>query len=63
MHQVVPGPMAVMKWIEEATEVSKGVYQEMERLKFNGCTPSGFVVVQTTNEESFKLFERVNFNS
>ena len=42
MHNVVPGPMAVMKWIE--TEVSKAITRGEKELRW--VTPSGFVVVQ-----------------
>ena len=42
MHQVVPGPMAVMKWIED--EVSKALARGVEELEW--VTPSGFVVSQ-----------------
>ena len=42
MHNVVPGPMAVMKWIED--EVSKAMVRGINDLKW--VTPSGFVVHQ-----------------
>ena len=42
MHRVVPGPMAVMKWIED--EVSKAITRGVSELKWT--TPSGFIVVQ-----------------
>ncbi len=42
MHNVVPGPMAVMKWIED--EVSKALIRGTTELEW--ITPSGFVVNQ-----------------
>ena len=42
MHNVVPGPMAVMKWIED--EVSKALSRGITELTW--VTPSGFVVKQ-----------------
>ena len=42
MIDVVPGPMAVMKWIE--TEVAKAIKRGAKHLEWT--TPSGFVVVQ-----------------
>ena len=42
MHTVVPGPMAVMKWIED--EVSKAIKLGATELEW--CTPSGFIVHQ-----------------
>ena len=42
MHKVVPGPMKVMKWIED--EVSKAIKRGAEKLEW--VTPSGFVVNQ-----------------
>jgi len=42
MHEVVPGPMAVMKWIE--TEVAKSIKRGAQQLEWT--TPSGFIVVQ-----------------
>ena len=42
MHKVVPGPMAVMKWIED--EVSKALVRGVSELEW--VTPSGFVVNQ-----------------
>ena len=42
MHSVVPGPMAVMKWIE--TEVAKLIKSGSQSLSWE--TPSGFVVDQ-----------------
>ena len=42
MSQVVPGPMSVMKWIED--EVSKAIKRGAMELEWT--TPSGFVVSQ-----------------
>ena len=42
MNDVVPGPMAVMKWIE--TEVANAIKRGETKLEWT--TPSGFVVVQ-----------------
>ena len=42
MHEVVPGPMAVMAWIE--TEVAKAIKRGATELEW--ITPSGFVVNQ-----------------
>jgi DNA-directed RNA polymerase len=42
MHRVVPGPMAVMKWIED--EVSRALARGLTELEWT--TPSGFVVHQ-----------------
>jgi len=42
MHNVVPGPMSVMKWIED--EVSNAIKQGATELEW--VTPSGFVVNQ-----------------
>jgi DNA-directed RNA polymerase len=42
MHQVVPGPMKVMKWIED--EVAKAITRGATELEW--VTPSGFVVGQ-----------------
>ncbi len=42
MHDIVPGPMSVMKWIED--EVSKAIKRGATTL--NWVTPSGFVVSQ-----------------
>lgn len=52
MDEVVPGPMAAMKWIE--TEVSKAIKRGATQLEW--VTPSGFVVTQKLNK---KLWERV----
>ena len=42
MHNVVPGPMAVMKWIED--EVSQAINRGTTELEWT--TPSGFIVNQ-----------------
>ena len=42
MHKVVPGPMSVMKWIED--EVSNAINRGADKLKWT--TPSGFIVNQ-----------------
>jgi DNA-directed RNA polymerase len=42
MHNVVPGPMSVMKWIED--EVSKALKRGAKELEW--ITPSGFIVTQ-----------------
>ena len=52
MDQVVPGPMAAMKWIE--VEVAKAIKRGATELQW--VTPSGFVVTQKLNK---KLTETV----
>ena len=52
MDDVVPGPMAVMTWIEK--EVAKAIKRGEKEIQW--VTPSGFVVTQKLNK---KLFERV----
>ena len=42
MDEIVPGPMAVMKWFE--SEVAKAIKRGEKKLEW--CTPSGFVVTQ-----------------
>ena len=42
MNEIVPGPMAVMKWIED--EVGKAIKRGVDKLEW--VTPSGFVVTQ-----------------
>ena len=42
MDEIVPGPMAVMKWFE--SEVAKAIKRGEQQLEW--CTPSGFVVTQ-----------------
>jgi DNA-directed RNA polymerase len=52
MNEILPGPMAVMKWIEDQVKVA------MKRgdTQLEWVTPSGFVVNQKLNK---KFFERV----
>tara|TARA_B100001059_G_scaffold1970_1_gene1640 strand:+ start:677 stop:3049 length:2373 start_codon:yes stop_codon:yes gene_type:complete len=52
MDEVVPGPMAAMKWIE--TEVGKAIKRGATHLEW--VTPSGFIVTQKLNK---KLVEKV----
>jgi DNA-directed RNA polymerase len=52
MNAVVPGPMAVMKWIEK--EVAAAIKRGADHLEW--VTPSGFVVHQKLNK---KLIERL----
>lgn len=47
MDEVVPGPMAAMKWIE--AEVTKAIKRGATELKWT--TPSGFVVTQKLNKK------------
>jgi len=49
MHKVVPGPMAVMKWIED--EVSKAIKRGATELEW--ATPSGFIVHQKLMKKNF----------
>ena len=51
MHTVVPGPMAVMKWIED--EVSKVIKRGATELEW--CTPSGFVVRQKLMKKDWEI--------
>jgi len=53
MHNVVPGPMSVMKWIEE--EVSKAVNRGATELEW--VTPSGFVVNQRIMKKKTETLE------
>ena len=53
MDVVVPGPMAVMKWIE--TEVAAAVKRGVRHLEWT--TPSGFVVHQKLNKKKFQSME------
>ena len=60
MHKIVPGPMAVMAWIE--SEVSKAIRRGEEEIRW--ITPSGFVVTQRlmkklTEEVKLQLMGRV----
>ena len=50
MHKVVPGPMAVMKWIED--EVSRALARGVSELEWT--TPSGFVVHQKIMKKHFE---------
>ena len=52
MDEVVPGPMAAMKWIE--AEVAKAIKRGEKHIEW--VTPSGFIVNQKLNK---KLYERV----
>ena len=51
MHKVVPGPMAVMKWIED--EVSKAIKRGATELEW--ATPSGFVVHQKLMKKNWEI--------
>ena len=51
MYQVVPGPMNVMKWIED--EVSKAIKRGDKQLKW--VTPSGFVVAQKIMKKKVEI--------
>ena len=53
MHSVVPGPMAVMKWIED--EVSKVIKRGAAELEW--VTPSGFVVNQKIMKKKVETIE------
>ena len=55
MDVVVPGPMAVMKWIED--EVAEAIKGGREFLEW--VTPSGFVVHQKLNK---KILERITLH-
>ena len=46
-NEIVPGPMAAMKWIE--TEVGKAIKRGATELEW--VTPSGFVVTQKLNKK------------
>ena len=50
MDEIVPGPMAVMKWFE--AEVAKAIRRGESKLEW--CTPSGFVVTQKLMKKNFK---------
>ena len=50
MDEIVPGPMAVMKWFE--AEVTKAIKRGDRKLEW--CTPSGFVVTQKLMKKRFK---------
>ena len=53
MHNVVPGPMNVMKWIED--EVSKVIKRGATTIEW--VTPSGFVVKQRIMKKHTKYFD------
>ena len=53
MHNVVPGPMSVMKWIED--EVVKAIKNGATELQW--VTPSGFVVRQRIMKKKVKVFD------
>ena len=53
MNDVVPGPMAVMRWIE--SEVSKAIKRGKKYLEWT--TPSGFVVHQRIMKKKVELIE------
>ena len=53
MSQVVPGPMSVMKWIED--EVSKAIKRGATELEW--ITPSGFVVVQRLMKKKMETID------
>ena len=53
MEVVVPGPMAVMKWIEK--EVSAAIKRGATELTW--VTPSGFVVTQRLMKKFVKRIE------
>ena len=51
MHKVVPGPMSVMKWIED--EVSKALKRGITEIEWQ--TPSGFVVHQKIMKKQIEV--------
>jgi len=53
MHTVVPGPMNVMKWIED--EVAKAIKRGIKELEW--VTPSGFVVNQRIMKKKVETFD------
>ena len=53
MHLVVPGPMSVMRWIED--EVSKAIKRGATELEW--VTPSGFVVKQRIMKKKVEVIE------
>ena len=64
MEIVVPGPMKVMRWIEQ--EVSKAIKNGARDLSW--VTPSGFRVTQKLMKQEWKrielkLFGTTNFKS
>ena len=53
MHKVVPGPMAVMRWIED--EVSRALSRGVSELEWT--TPSGFVVHQKIQKKHYERLQ------
>lgn len=53
MHKVVPGPMSVMKWIED--EVSKAISRGL--IELDWVTPSGFIVNQKLMKKEVKTMQ------
>ena len=53
MHVIVPGPMSVMKWIED--EVAKAINRGATELEW--VTPSGFVVNQRIMKKKTEMLE------
>ena len=53
MKKVVPGPMAVMKWIED--EVARAIDRGVTELTWT--TPSGFIVNQKINKKKVEVFK------
>ena len=53
MQVVVPGPMSVMKWIED--EVSKAIKKGASEIQW--ATPSGFIVKQKIMKKKVKVFD------
>jgi DNA-directed RNA polymerase len=53
MNNVVPGPMAVMKWIED--EVSRALARGVSELEW--ITPSGFVVHQKIQKKQYERLQ------
>ena len=53
MHKVVPGPMAVMRWIED--EVSRALARGVSELEWT--TPSGFVVHQRIQKKHYERLQ------
>jgi len=53
MNTVVPGPMRVMKWIED--EVTKAIKRGASKLSWT--TPSGFIVNQRIMKKEVKIME------
>ena len=53
MHKVVPGPMAVMKWIED--EVSRALARGVSELEWT--TPSGFIVNQKIMKKKIETMQ------